>query len=107
MMTKSSHAEPGRGQEMTNTLTTLDQMLAAYAANEAAYTRDTRSQWANSGERNKRRARLFAHQGGICLKCGTVMAEPGTDTEDSPEWSHMVPARLYGPQRAGFRWGNI
>jgi hypothetical protein len=104
---------------MTTTLTAHDMLLTAYADDRAAYMHDTRDTFANSGERRKRHRRLFAAQGGVCLKCGDDMTPPPVLTatraereayaalDSSAEWSHMVPARLWSSVRAGFRWGNL
>ena len=102
-----------------------DAALDAYAADRAQYARDLRDTFANGGERRTRRARLFAWQGGVCVKCGEEMsldAPVGDDTR--AEWAHLRTARRYccpdvhcpgihahgegySVPRAGFRWGNL
>lgn len=84
-----------------------DEWLRAYAADETRFTADTRNRWKGS-KRAEYRRRLFAFQHGICLKCGEGMdlsAEVGHP--ERAEWGHMMTARRYGSERAGFRWGNV
>lgn len=82
-------------REVTVMLTAA--MLDTYAspAYAATFNAADRGKWGNSRTRADRRLRLWAYQGGVCVKCGGTMPTPGSvDLKDdtAPEIAHLVPA---------------
>jgi hypothetical protein len=88
----------------------LDRALIEYMRPDFAdeFNARKRDRMGSSTNRAKLRARLLDLQGYICPKCGDGLRD--TDTEDRPQWAHLIPATFHGApnaSHAGFYWGNV
>jgi 5-methylcytosine-specific restriction endonuclease McrA len=92
------------------TAVALDNFLVAIQQPEFhdEFNARVRDRLGSGTNRRKLRDRMLDLQGYVCTKCGNALQSD--DTNDAPQWAHLVPATFHGaPQgaHAGSLWGNL